>query len=113
MLWRRLKVVALVSAIAALHYFLYLGLWGSTFAMAERVPGTIPAWLRIAVGVLGAPLMLLPESWFVALRAVFGDDTRTLLVTAAFNALIWATTLVVLFSLRAARRHARSNAAAA
>jgi hypothetical protein len=110
---RRLKVVVLVVAISALQYFLYLGLRGSALAIAEGIPGTIPLWLRVAVSILGAPLMLLPESWLVALRSLIGDDTKTLLIVAAVNALFWGIVLVASFNFVAARRQAQSNTAPA
>jgi hypothetical protein len=110
---RGFTAVVIGGAIAALHYFLYLGLWGAAAAIGEGVPGTIPLWLRVCVAVLGAPLMHLPESWFVALRPVLGDDRNSLFVVAALNSMLWGIVLVSMFRHLIARRHARSGAATA
>jgi hypothetical protein len=101
---RLLFAVGLIGAIAVVHYLLYLGLWGSAFAIGEGVPGTIPLWLRVAVTVLGAPLMLLPDRWFLALRPLLGDDSNSLFVVAGLNALLWGIALFFLFQLLIARR---------
>lgn len=107
------KVAALGLAIAAVHYGLYLSLWGAAFAMGERVPGVIPGWLRLTVLVLGIPLMTLPDQWFIALRPALGDDANSLFVVAALNALLWGGALAWLLLRLGVRRRARSRVSAA
>jgi hypothetical protein len=81
--------------------------------MGERIPGTIPRWLSVVVALLGFPLMLLPEGWFIALRPVLGDDSNSLFVVAALNALLWAAVLVTVVRTLGARRRIRAGVAAA
>jgi hypothetical protein len=105
---RRLVAVGFIGAIAVAHYLLYLSFWGTGFAIGEGVPGTIPLWLRVVVNVLGAPLMLLPESWFLALRPLLGDDSNSFLVVAGLNALLWGSALFLLFKQILAKRASQS-----
>jgi hypothetical protein len=108
---RRLAEVAIIGAIAVLHYLVYLRLLGSAFAISEG-SGIIPLWLRVSVDVLGAPLMLFPETFFIALRSLLGDDGNPLVVVAALNALLWGLALFFVFNLLIARRRTRSGVAA-
>ena len=90
----RWKLFLAFIAIAVAHDLLYIGLWGNAFAMGERTPGSIPRWLHLAIAILGFPLMLLPEGWFIALRPLLGDDSNALFLVAALNALLWAAVLI-------------------
>jgi hypothetical protein len=100
---RSWKSLAAGCCIAAVHLTLFLSLFGTAYALSEGTPGRVPQWLSAVVNLLGAPLMLIPDTWFVALRSVFGSDTNSLFAVAGLNSVLWACGIVWLVHYLRAR----------
>ena len=94
------RTLRAVLAAAVSHVFLYLALLGSAFARSDAGQ-SVPRMLNLLTSILGFPMMWLmarfPEQWILAARTLLGDDSNTLFAFAGVNALLWGSSVVVLW----------------
>ena len=86
----------LVLALTIIHFFFYLGIFGSAVAVGDS-GRQISTQLSVPLLALGTPLMFLlylPPSTFGP--RWWGDDTNFIIMLAAANALLWGLGATVL-----------------
>jgi hypothetical protein len=88
--WRPYALLAIF--VSALHTWVWLSAWGYAFARAEFYGASRPVdsdSVDELVQILGAPLMYLPERWFLAVRPFVGGDSAVLVLQAVVNGSLW------------------------